>query len=60
MKFRLLWPRSAADAELGLVIDRYLKRIKHFFPIETPLKAFVSAHPNLVRHCETIHAAVAA
>jgi glutathione S-transferase len=31
-----------------------------FFPIPTPLKAFVSAHPNLVRHCEAIHAAVSA
>ena len=30
----------------------------HFFPIPTPLKAFVAAHPNLVRHCEAIHAAV--
>jgi glutathione S-transferase len=30
----------------------------HFFPIETPLKAFVTAHPNLVRHCEGIHAAI--
>lgn len=30
----------------------------HFFAIETPLKAFVAAHPNLVRHCEAIHAAV--
>jgi glutathione S-transferase len=30
----------------------------HFFPIPTPLKAFVDAHPNLVRHCEAIHAAV--
>jgi glutathione S-transferase len=30
----------------------------HFFPIETPLKAFVTAHPNLVRHCEDIHTAV--
>ena len=30
----------------------------HFLPIETPLKAFVTAHPNLVRHCEDIHAAV--
>jgi glutathione S-transferase len=30
----------------------------HIFPIETPLKAFVTAHPNLVRHCEDIHAAV--
>jgi glutathione S-transferase len=30
----------------------------HFFPIPTPLKAFVAAHPNLVRHCEAIHAIV--
>jgi glutathione S-transferase len=30
----------------------------HFFPIPTPLKAAVSAHPNLVRHCEAIHAIV--
>jgi glutathione S-transferase len=30
----------------------------HYYPIPTPLKAFVSAHPNLVRHCENIHAAV--
>jgi glutathione S-transferase len=30
----------------------------YFFPIETPLKACVSSHPNLVRHCEAIHAAV--
>jgi hypothetical protein len=28
----------------------------HFFPIPTPLKAFVAARPNLVRHCEAIHA----
>src|SRR5881227_1513155 len=34
MKLRLLWPRSAADAELGAVINRYLNRIKHFFPVE--------------------------
>ena len=30
----------------------------HFFPIPTPLKAFVTSHANLVRHCEAIHAAV--
>lgn len=30
----------------------------HFFPIPTPLKAFVTSHPNLVRHCEAIHAVV--
>jgi glutathione S-transferase len=30
----------------------------HFFPIPTPLKAFVTAQPNLVRHCKAIHAAI--
>jgi hypothetical protein len=30
----------------------------YFLPIPTPLKAFVDAHPNLVRHCEAIHAAI--
>jgi glutathione S-transferase len=30
----------------------------HYYPIATPLKTFVSAHPNLVRHCEAIHAMV--
>jgi glutathione S-transferase len=30
----------------------------HFFPIPTPLKAFVESHHNLVRHCEVIHDAV--
>ena len=29
-----------------------------FFPIPTPLKAFVEQHTNLVRHCEAIHAMV--
>ncbi|HEX2842386.1 glutathione S-transferase family protein [Hyphomicrobium sp.] len=30
----------------------------HYYPIETPLKACVESHTNLVRHCEEIHAAV--
>jgi glutathione S-transferase len=30
----------------------------HYYPIETPLKACVTAHPNLVRHCKAIHAAI--
>ena len=30
----------------------------HFFPIATPLKAALTAHPNLVRHCEAIHEAI--
>jgi glutathione S-transferase len=29
-----------------------------FFDIDTPLKQFVRAHANLVRHCTTIHAMV--
>ncbi|MFG1305531.1 glutathione S-transferase family protein [Xanthobacter autotrophicus] len=30
----------------------------HFYPIATPLKAFIEAHPNLVRHCTAIHALI--
>jgi glutathione S-transferase len=30
----------------------------HFYDIDTPLKRCVASHPNLVRHCEAIHAAV--
>jgi 23S rRNA (pseudouridine1915-N3)-methyltransferase len=33
MKFHFLWPRSTADAELAAAIERYLNRIKHFFPL---------------------------
>jgi len=31
----------------------------HFYAIDTPLRTFVASHPNLVRHCETLHAAMA-
>lgn len=34
MKFRLLWPGSSPDAESAALIERYLSRIKHFFPVE--------------------------
>ena len=30
----------------------------HFYDIDTPLRQFVAAHPNLVRHCTAIHAAI--
>ena len=30
----------------------------HFYDIETPLKAFLAAQPNVVRHCLAIHAAI--
>jgi glutathione S-transferase len=29
-----------------------------FYPIETPLKQFVTAQPDLVRHCSAIHSAI--
>lgn len=34
MKLRFIWAGSQADKELGDATERYLKRIKHFFPIE--------------------------
>ena len=34
MKFRFLWGGSHADVELGAAAERYLSRIKHFFPVE--------------------------
>ena len=30
----------------------------YFYEIETPLKRFLASHPDLVRHCTAIHAAV--
>ena len=30
----------------------------YFYDIDTPLKQFVVAHDNIVRHCRTIHAQV--
>jgi glutathione S-transferase len=32
----------------------------YFYDIDTPLKRFVCAHDNIVRHCEAIHARVSA
>jgi 23S rRNA (pseudouridine1915-N3)-methyltransferase len=34
MKFRLITGGSHADAELAAAAERYLNRIRHFFPIE--------------------------
>ena len=34
MKLRFIFAGSQSDTELGAVTDRYLNRIKHFFPIE--------------------------
>jgi glutathione S-transferase len=44
---------SSADAGIyGFVANI------HFYEIDTPLKQFVSSHPNIVRHCTSLHAAV--
>ena len=45
-------PTSIDAAIYGFVANLY------FYTIDTPLKACVSSHPNLVRHCIEMHAAV--
>jgi len=42
-------PTSVDASIYGFIANIY------FYSIETPLKKFVSAHSNLVRHCTTIH-----
>jgi 23S rRNA (pseudouridine1915-N3)-methyltransferase len=34
VKLRFIWAGSRADSEFSEAVDRYLNRIKHFFPIE--------------------------
>lgn len=34
MKIRLIWAGSHADEELAQAVDRYLGRIRHFYPLE--------------------------
>lgn len=34
MKLRLIWIGSNSDVEFAAAIDRYVNRIKHFFPVE--------------------------
>ena len=34
MKFRFIFAGSHSDAEYSAAVDRYLNRIKHFFPVE--------------------------
>ena len=34
MKFRFIWSGSHADAELAGAVERYLNRIRHFYPCE--------------------------
>jgi len=34
MKYQVIWVGSTSDVEFRTAIDRYLSRIRHFFPIE--------------------------
>jgi 23S rRNA (pseudouridine1915-N3)-methyltransferase len=34
MKIRLIWPESSSEKDFVSAIDRYVQRIRHFFPIE--------------------------
>jgi len=52
------WVFGPAPTSLDAAIYGFVANI-HFYPIETPLKQFVAAQPNLVRHCEAIHTALA-
>ena len=45
-------PSSIDAAIYGFTANIY------FYQIETPLRAFVAAQPNIVRHCRSIHDAV--
>jgi glutathione S-transferase len=45
-------PTSIDAAIYGFIANIY------FYEIDTPLKQFVASHPNLVRHCTAIHAAI--
>lgn len=48
---------GATPTSLDAAIYGFIANI-HFYPIATPLKVFVDANANLVRHCRAIHAAV--
>ncbi len=48
---------GAAPTSIDAGIYGFIANI-HYYPIPTPLKGFVSSRPNLVRHCEAIHATV--
>jgi glutathione S-transferase len=49
---------SPQPGSIDAAIYGFLANI-YFYEIDTPLRQFVAAHRNLVRHCSEIHAAVA-
>jgi glutathione S-transferase len=59
----LIPPRGYLHGEQPTAIDAgiygFIANI-HFYDIDTPLRKFVTAHDNIVRHCRSIHQAVSA
>jgi len=48
---------GAAPTSIDAAIYGFVANI-YFYDIDTPLRAFVAAQPNLVRHCTAVHDAV--
>jgi hypothetical protein len=48
---------GAAPTAIDAGIYGFIANI-YFYDIDTPLKQFVVAHDNIVRHCQAIHQAV--
>jgi hypothetical protein len=57
----LIPPRGYLHGEKPTSIDAgiygFIANI-YFYDIDTPLKQFVIAHDNIIRHCQAIHEAV--
>lgn len=57
MKLNVIWIRSTSDAELREAVERYLNRIKHFFPIEVtelpPLKGRQGKSDASIMHADS-------
>ncbi|MFL6799219.1 MAG: glutathione S-transferase C-terminal domain-containing protein [Xanthobacteraceae bacterium] len=49
---------GASASSIDAAIYGFIANI-YFYDIDTPLRQFVLAHENLVRHCKALHAAVA-
>jgi glutathione S-transferase len=54
-----LYVHGSRATSIDAAIYGFIANI-YYYPIETPLRQCVVSHPGLVRHCEAMHAAVAA
>ena len=57
--FQWIHKRGVSEFAVMSDLSRELRAtLAAHFDIDTPLKQFVVAHPNLVRHCTAIHDAI--